>query len=153
MIEEASEELLKNKGAVVNVSSVAAIIPSSNWGVYGVVKAAQDKLTTNLAFTYASKGLRVNSVLPGAIMTEALETMASKNNVSPEEQYEKMAAFHAMKRVGHADEVAAAILFLSSDASAFITGVQLPVDGGARLGFWLNDPDRGFAAPTGPKKE
>lgn len=51
MIEEASAELLKNKGAVVNISSVAALIPSSNWGIYGVVKAAQDKLTTNLAFS------------------------------------------------------------------------------------------------------
>lgn len=51
MIEEASVELLKNKGAVVNISSVAALIPSSNWGIYGVVKAAQDKLTTNLAFS------------------------------------------------------------------------------------------------------
>ena len=51
MIEEASAELLKNKGAIVNISSVAALIPSSNWGIYGVVKAAQDKLTTNLAFS------------------------------------------------------------------------------------------------------
>lgn len=50
MIDIAEEELIKNKGAVVNVSSVAAIIPSSTWGIYGVVKAAQDKLTTNLAF-------------------------------------------------------------------------------------------------------
>jgi hypothetical protein len=50
MIEEAKEELLKNKGAIVNISSVAALIPSSHWGIYGVVKAAQDKMTTNLAF-------------------------------------------------------------------------------------------------------
>ena len=50
MIDIAEDELIKNKGAVVNVSSVAAIIPSSTWGIYGVVKAAQDKLTTNLAF-------------------------------------------------------------------------------------------------------
>ncbi len=50
MIEEAKEELLKNKGAIVNISSVASLIPSSNWGIYGVVKAAQDKMTTNLAF-------------------------------------------------------------------------------------------------------
>lgn len=50
MIGIAEDELIKNKGSVVNVSSVAAIIPSSTWGIYGVVKAAQDKLTTNLAF-------------------------------------------------------------------------------------------------------
>lgn len=58
-----------------------------------------------VAVQYATKGVRVNSVLPGAIMTEALETMAERNGVPVEEQYAKLAKFHAMQRVGHADEV------------------------------------------------
>ena len=58
-----------------------------------------------VAAQYATKGVRVNSVLPGAIMTEALETMAERNGVPVEEQYAKLAKFHAMQRVGHADEV------------------------------------------------
>ncbi|KAK9834036.1 hypothetical protein WJX81_004926 [Elliptochloris bilobata] len=105
MVDEGLEQLLANKGAVVNVSSMAALIPSANWGIYGVVKAAQDKMTTNMAFMHAPKGLRVNSVLPGAIVTEAMETMAARNGVTMEEQNAMLAKFHAMKRVGHADEV------------------------------------------------
>ena len=53
------------QGAVINVSSVGAVIPASGFQAYGVAKAAQDKMTMNLAFEFASKGVRVNSVLPG----------------------------------------------------------------------------------------
>ena len=54
-----------SQGAVVNISSVAAIMPSSTFQPYGVAKAAQDKLTQDLAFEFAAKGVRVNSILPG----------------------------------------------------------------------------------------
>ncbi|KAK9836122.1 hypothetical protein WJX81_003016 [Elliptochloris bilobata] len=83
------------------------------------------------------------------VTSAATMTMAARNGVTMEEQIAKLAKYHAMKRVSHADEVAAAILFLSSNASALITGVQLPVEGGERLGYWLNDPENGMeVSPT-----
>ncbi len=57
-----------SQGAVVNISSVAAIMPSSTFQPYGVAKAAQDKLTQDLAFEFAAKGVRVNSILPGDLL-------------------------------------------------------------------------------------
>lgn len=67
------------------------------------------------AAQYAPKGVRVNSVLPGAIVTEAIETMAARRGVTMDEQNAKLAEFHAMKRVGQADEVRAQpVLFIVS---------------------------------------
>ena len=57
--------LLPAQGAIVNVSSIAAQMPMPNFSAYSVAKAAQDTLTQNLAFEFAPKGVRVNSVLPG----------------------------------------------------------------------------------------
>ena len=84
MVGVAEEELVKNKGAVVNVSSVAAIIPSGTWGIYGVVKAAQDKLTTNMAFVVRMSRPQPPSVcilctaydleLPGSHWAHALQS-------------------------------------------------------------------------------
>jgi NAD(P)-dependent dehydrogenase (short-subunit alcohol dehydrogenase family) len=53
------------QGAVINVSSVGAVIPATGFQAYGVAKAAQDKMTQNLALEFAPKGVRVNSILPG----------------------------------------------------------------------------------------
>ncbi len=73
---------------------------------------------------------------------------------SPRQQDELPAHARAhTEPVRPAAQVAAAILFLSSSASAFITGVQLPVDGGARLGYWLNNPEDGMLNPSAAKEE
>ena len=63
-----SDATVMSQGAVINVSSVGALVPMSpNMASYGVAKAAQDQLTKNLAFEFATKGVRVNSVLPGKL--------------------------------------------------------------------------------------
>ena len=61
------------QGAVVNISSGASIIPRKENVAYGVAKAAQDKLTKDLAFEFAPKGVRVNSILPGEVATSSLQ--------------------------------------------------------------------------------
>lgn len=139
IIRAAEEELIKNKGAVINVSSVGALVPMSpNMASYGVAKAAQDQLTKNLAFEFATKGVRVNSVLPAAIQTEVFEQMAEKQGKPLSELMDHMAGMHAMKRVGQPEEIAAPIVFLASNAASFITGQNLAIDGGCLMGYWLN---------------
>ncbi|CAL8472374.1 g11917 [Coccomyxa elongata] len=118
LIRAAQEELIKNKGFLT----------------YGVAKAAQDKLTKDLAFEFAKKGVRVNSILPAVINTEAYEGVAKANGVTRADIMAGMAPKHAMGRVAEPKEVAHPIVFLASNAASFITGASLLVDGGMMLG-------------------
>lgn len=73
-----------------------------------------------------------------AIQTEALEKAAERTGQPLDKFLGHMGRMHAMQRVGQAEEVAAPIVFLASDAASFITGQCLAIDGGALLGFWSN---------------
>ncbi|CAL5224871.1 g7629 [Coccomyxa viridis] len=138
LVRAAEEELIRNKGAVVNISSTAARVPRGGNPAYGVAKAAQDRLTQDLAFELAPKGVRVNSVLPAAVRTEVFETFAHQQGKGVDDVMQNFAPYHVMDRVGDPNEIAAAVVFLASNAASFITGVNLPVDGGLLLGFWAN---------------
>ncbi|EIE22082.1 NAD(P)-binding protein [Coccomyxa subellipsoidea C-169] len=139
LIRAAEEELVKNKGAIVNIASVVALIPQKGaMFAYGVAKAAQDKMTKDLAFEFAPKGVRVNSVLPATIDTEVFDTVSEKQGVPRADLLAAFAPGHAMNRVGQPEEVAAPIVFLASNAASFITGASLLIDGGATLGYWFN---------------
>ncbi|BDA47161.1 Glucose 1-dehydrogenase [Coccomyxa sp. Obi] len=138
LIRAAQEELIKNKGAIVNVTSTLALFPSEGFLTYGVAKAAQDKLTKDLAFEFATKGVRVNSILPAVINTEAYDGVAKANGVTRADIMAGMAPKHAMGRVAEPEEVARPIVFLASNAASFITGASLLVDGGMMLGNWFN---------------
>ena len=121
--------LVKTKGNIVNISSVNGIRSFPGVLAYNVSKAAVDQFTRCVALELAPKGVRVNCINPGVILTE-LQKRGGMN----EEQYaaflERTKETHALGRPGKPDEVAATIAFLASDLASNITGVSVPVDGG-----------------------
>ncbi len=116
-------------GVIVNVSSVNA---SSYFGnpSYSAAKAGLESLTKTIAVEFGAAGIRCNAVAPGSIATEYWEV---RKAVDPQ-IFEKVARWYPLGRVGRPDDVADALLFLASDAAAWITGVVLPVDGGILAG-------------------
>ncbi|GAB1605139.1 uncharacterized protein LOC115220422 [Argonauta hians] len=121
--------LIATEGSIVNVSSVNGLRSFSGVLAYNMSKSAVDQFTSTVALELAPKKVRVNSVNPGVIVTE----IHKRGGLSDEEYLqflEKSKGTHALGRVGQVEEVARSIAFLASDASSFITGALLPVDGG-----------------------
>jgi hypothetical protein len=114
-------------GAIVNVSSISARIAQPNRWTYNSAKGAVANLTKCIALDLAPLGIRVNSVSPGWIWTREVEKAAGGDRAKWEPVWGE---FHMLRRLGEPIEVAAAILFLLSDDADFITGADLPVDGG-----------------------
>jgi len=114
-------------GAIVNVSSISARIAQLNRWTYNSAKGAVATLTKCIALDLAPYGIRVNSVSPGWIWTREVAKAAGGDRARWEPVWGE---FHMLRRLGEPVEVAAAILFLLSDDAAFITGADLPVDGG-----------------------
>lgn len=122
-------ELIKTKGNIVNVSSVNGIRSFPGVLAYNVSKAAVDQFTRCVALELAPKGVRVNSVNPGVIITE-LQRRGGLNDEAYAKFLDHAKVTHALGRPGEVKEVAAAIAFLASDEASFSTGISLPVDGG-----------------------
>lgn len=118
-------------GAIVNISSLAAIAAAGNLTAYKLSKAGVNALTQNLAITNAKYGLRANAIMPGFIDTPmAVDAQARALDTERSQLAAIRAAAVPLGRQGTAWDVANAALFLASDEAAFITGVVLPVDGG-----------------------
>uniref|UniRef100_A0A8D8KX64 3-oxoacyl-[acyl-carrier-protein] reductase FabG n=1 Tax=Culex pipiens TaxID=7175 RepID=A0A8D8KX64_CULPI len=124
--------LIKSKGNIVNVSSVAGTRSFSGSLAYCISKAALDQFTRCVALELAPKGVRVNSVNPAVIITD-FQRRLGMDDPTYEAYLKHSDSVHAMGRVGRASEVAAAIAFLGSDAASFTTGSQLCVDGGKNV--------------------
>jgi NAD(P)-dependent dehydrogenase (short-subunit alcohol dehydrogenase family) len=114
---------------VVNVSSVTGIRAFPNVLAYCVSKAATDQLTRCLALELAPKGVRVNAVNPGVVRTN-LHRAGGMEAAQYQQFLDRSRETHPLGRIGEPEDVAQAVAFLLSDASGWITGETLPVDGG-----------------------
>jgi len=113
-------------GAIVNTSSGLGLVGAAGVPIYVASKHAVEGLTKSVALEYAKQGIRVNAVSPGLIQTEMLDRTVQTNT----ELIEYFKTTLPMGRIGTPQEVVNAVLWLCSDASSFVTGHSLTVDGG-----------------------
>lgn len=118
--------------AILNVSSVAGNRPYAGLTGYCVSKAAIEMLTQTIALELAPRGVRVNAVCPGVVVTE-LHRNAGLDDAAYAAFLERSRATHPLGRPGQADEVAALAAFLCSDEAGWITGDRVAIDGGRAL--------------------
>lgn len=126
MCRAAVDELKKNHGAIVNISSDAGFHGNYFCALYAASKGAVIAFTKSLALELANFSVRVNCVAPGDILTPLTETQLKISG----EKISDLEKFYPLGRIGKAEEVAEAIFFLASEKSSFITGEILKVDGG-----------------------
>jgi len=122
--------LAERKGSIVNISSAMSHRVDSGFVAYGTAKAALDHMTRLLAYEWAPK-IRVNAVAAGATRTEALSFVTAMPELEA-----GMVQKTPLARLGEAEDIAAAVLFFASPASAYVTGQILAVDGGAPTSVW-----------------
>jgi NAD(P)-dependent dehydrogenase (short-subunit alcohol dehydrogenase family) len=119
--------MLKNGGgAIVNTSSIMGLVGGVTVPIYNASKHAVEGLTKSVALEYAKSGIRVNAVSPGPIQTAMFDRFADANPEAGE--YFKTAT--PMGRIGQAEEVVNAVMWLVSDAASYVTGQSIAVDGG-----------------------
>ena len=129
--EVVKEMLKKGNGSIINISSMAAQYGLPRVIAYSASKTAIDGMTRAMAVELSPKGIRINAIAPGFIETD----MTAKALNSDPERKQKVFARTPMGYMGKPADIGEAALFLASDASKYITGVVLPVDGGNSIGF------------------
>lgn len=112
--------------SIIGISSIAGNRPAVNFAAYGAAKAAMNNLTETLSIELAPKGIRANAVSPGQVPTEATTRIGG---VAPED-FESLGANIPLGRIGTPTDIAAAVLYLVSDAGSWVTGQNLIVAGG-----------------------
>ena len=115
-------------GAMVLVSSVNARFGMAGSGAYGISKAALEQMARQLAVEWGGRGVRINAVAPGTIRTDMIRALSARP-----EFIDAVVRATPLRRIGEADDVAGAVLFLASDAARHITGQVLTIDGGQTI--------------------
>ena len=124
---EAVTHMNGDGGAIINVSSIASKTPPPGSSVYSATKGAVDVISRVLALELAPRKIRVNTLAPGATVTEGVKAMDA-------EGFEQLAVSRTpLGRMGTVDDIAKAALFLATDDSGWVTGEELLVGGGIRL--------------------
>ena len=120
----------RRQGVIVNISSLAGVRGSQWMSPYAASKAAVINFTTTLALEWAPHNIRVNCLAPGPVETEGYLQVLHQTNPNAEEVYRGIASRVALGRWGRVEEIAYPVLFLASEASSFMTGTTICVDGG-----------------------
>ena len=121
--------IAKKDGAIIIVSSIGGLKGSSVIGAYCVSKAADMQLARNYAVEYGQHNVRVNCIAPGLIRTDFAKALWE----NPEAE-KRFNTSHPMRRMGEAEDLAGAAVFLGSRAGAYVTGQTIVVDGGSTIG-------------------
>ena len=123
----------QKKGSVINISSESALRPLTRVVGYGCAKAAINNFTRYLAGELAIKfgeGLRVNAMAPGFFLTDQNRALMTNPDGSPSDRCRTILAHTPFRRLGKPEELLGTLQWLASDASAFVTGTVIPIDGG-----------------------
>lgn len=126
--------LERTTGSIVNIGSAGVARTIAIDLVYLASKGALETMSRGMAKLWALRGVRVNTVSPGLMPTEIFEAAGLSSEQATEHLSEAIATFQPLRRAGSPVDVARAVLYLASDAGAFVTGATLHVDGGVALG-------------------
>ncbi len=129
LMQQALPSIIKRRGNIVNVSSVTGLRAFPGVLAYCVSKAALDQLTRCASLELAAKGVRVNAVNPGVVITE-IHKRGGMSEADYAAFLEHSKSTHPLGRVGEASEIADLIFFLASDRASWITGATYSIDGG-----------------------
>ncbi len=136
MSQAAARRMIKRgSGNIVNITSLNAIVPGPNAGAYPATKAAVANLTSHMAMEWGPQGLRINAVAPGFIDAGISAPIYADPGVR-----QLRGSAVPSRRLGTAQEIADAVMFLASDAAAYINGHQLVVDGGVTPSLLMQLP-------------
>ena len=122
----ACAEVMEPGSSIIGISSIAGIRPAVRFAAYGAAKAGMNNLTETLSIELAPKGIRANVVSPGQVPTEATTRVGG----IPPEEFKNLGQHIPLGRVGTPTDIAAAVLYLVSDAGSWVTGQNIVVDGG-----------------------
>ena len=132
LMQRSVPSLIERRGNIVNVSSVTGLRSFPGVLAYCVSKAAVDQLTRCSALELAAKGVRVNAVNPGVVVTE-IHKRGGMNNEAYAAFLEHSKTTHPLGRTGRPEEIAALVLYLASDDASWVTGATYSIDGGRAL--------------------
>lgn len=130
LIQMVAPEMLERKhGSIIIVSSIGGLTSSTTIGAYNISKAADFQLARNLSTEFGPSNVRVNCIAPGLVRTDFARALWEDPAT-----LELMTRYVPLRRIGEPRELAGAAVFLASDASTFVTGQSIIVDGGATVG-------------------
>lgn len=130
----------QRRGVILSTASLTAIAGTPNTAVYSATKGGIVALTRQIATEYAPHGVRANSICPGSVMTplwlEAYEARGEVHRDDPDGGIARVSRRYPLGRIGTVDDVAYLALYLASDEASWVTGLALPLDGGASSTAW-----------------